>query len=131
MRTWQELSADYGAAHRSKGNSLCHAVGIPLIALCVVRWTQLPGTAVPLIALVLPLYAWWQPALALTMTAVLILMAAAASVLPAPVFPVLFAAGWTLQLVGHARFERNRPAFSRQLVHLLVGPLWLLSKIAR
>ncbi len=37
---------------------------------------------------------------------------------------LLFVAGWILQFVGHA-IEGNQPAFFRNPVYLLVGPLWL------
>ena len=36
----------------------------------------------------------------------------------------LFAGGWVLQFVGHF-IEGNQPAFFRNPVFLLVGPLWL------
>ncbi len=36
----------------------------------------------------------------------------------------LFVVGWVLQFVGHA-VEGNRPAFFRNPVYLIVGPLWL------
>jgi len=38
----------------------------------------------------------------------------------------LFIVGWILQFVGHA-IEGNQPAFFRNPVYLLVGPLWLLA----
>jgi len=41
---------------------------------------------------------------------------------------VLFVAGWILQFVGHA-FEGQRPAFVQNGVHLLVGPMWILSRV--
>jgi len=41
----------------------------------------------------------------------------------------LFLGGWALQLIGHAPYERNRPAFLRNLAHILVGPLRLLRKL--
>ena len=37
---------------------------------------------------------------------------------------LLFVVGWILQFVGHA-IEGNRPAFFRNPLYLLVGPLWL------
>jgi uncharacterized membrane protein YGL010W len=43
----------------------------------------------------------------------------------------LFAVGWIFQLVGHAVYEKNRPAFARNLRHLLVGPLWIARKVSR
>ena len=39
----------------------------------------------------------------------------------------LFVVGWILQFVGHA-IEGNRPAFFRNPVYLLVGPLWLVRR---
>jgi len=41
----------------------------------------------------------------------------------------LFVVGWILQFVGHA-IEGNQPAFFRNPVYLLVGPLWLLRRAA-
>ena len=41
----------------------------------------------------------------------------------------LFVAGWTFQLVGHAVYEKNRPAFLRNLRHLLIGPLWIAREL--
>ena len=42
---------------------------------------------------------------------------------------VLFVGGWILQFVGHA-IEGNQPAFFKNPVYLLVGPLWLLRRAA-
>ena len=42
---------------------------------------------------------------------------------------VLFVVGWILQFVGHT-IEGNQPAFLRNPVYLLVGPLWLLRRVA-
>src|SRR5688572_27129898 len=42
---------------------------------------------------------------------------------------VLFIVGWILQFVGHA-IEGNQPAFFRNPVYLLIGPLWLLRRAA-
>jgi uncharacterized membrane protein YGL010W len=41
----------------------------------------------------------------------------------------LFLVGWVLQLAGHA-IEGNQPAFFRNPVYLLVGPLWLVRRMA-
>ena len=40
-----------------------------------------------------------------------------------------FVVGWILQFVGHA-IEGNQPAFFKNPVYLLVGPLWLLRRAA-
>ena len=41
----------------------------------------------------------------------------------------LFIFGWTLQFVGHA-IEGNQPAFFENPFYLLVGPWWLLRRVA-
>jgi uncharacterized membrane protein YGL010W len=41
----------------------------------------------------------------------------------------LFVFGWVLQFVGHA-IEGNQPAFFRNPIYLLVGPLWLIRRAA-
>jgi|GEM_PF-786325 len=55
----------------------------------------------------------------------------AAGLLIAPAFrPVwlasagAFAVGWGLNIVGHAGFEKNRPAFSADPLSFITGPLW-------
>ncbi len=39
----------------------------------------------------------------------------------------LFVVGWIFQFVGHA-IEGNQPAFFKNPVYLLVGPIWLLRR---
>ncbi len=41
----------------------------------------------------------------------------------------LFVVGWALQFLGHA-IEGNQPAFFRNPLYLLIGPLWLLRRAA-
>ncbi|MBI4425311.1 MAG: DUF962 domain-containing protein [Elusimicrobia bacterium] len=126
---WPALASDYARYHRSRGNQLCHLLGIPLIVFAVVAWTQWPaGNRVPLVAVVLPLYFLWDVRLGLQSAAVLAAMAALAPLAsPGGVFGA-FAIGWLFQLAGHTFFEGQSPAFTRNLVHLLVGPAWLLRK---
>jgi len=40
----------------------------------------------------------------------------------------MFVVGWILQFVGHA-IEGNQPAFFKNPIYLLVGPLWLLRRV--
>jgi uncharacterized membrane protein YGL010W len=39
----------------------------------------------------------------------------------------LFIVGWVFQFIGHA-IEGNQPAFFRNPVYLIIGPLWLLRR---
>ncbi len=41
----------------------------------------------------------------------------------------LFIIGWIFQFVGHA-IEGNQPAFVKNPLYLLVGPLWLFKRAA-
>jgi uncharacterized membrane protein YGL010W len=42
-----------------------------------------------------------------------------------------FVVGWIFQAVGHAVYEKNRPAFFKNLLHLLVGPLFLMNELLK
>lgn len=123
------LAQDYGRCHQARGNRLCHAAGIPLIVLCVVRWTQWGGSFFPLAAAVLPLYVLWDVELGLWACAAVLALAALAPSLGRWTTWGLFGAGWAFQLAGHRLYERKSPAFTRNLLHLLVGPMWLLREV--
>lgn len=127
LLNWKALSEDYGHYHTAAGNRYCHMVGIPLIVLAVVRWTQFG--ALPLTALVLPLYLLWSPLLGIAMACVIGAMAAVALVLPVWAAPAAFVLGWVFQFVGHIVYEKKSPAFQDNLIHLLVGPMWVLREI--
>lgn len=40
----------------------------------------------------------------------------------------LFVLGWILQFVGHI-FEGNQPAFFKNPIYLIIGPLWWFKKL--
>jgi len=42
---------------------------------------------------------------------------------------LLFVVGWVFQFIGHA-IEGNQPAFFHNPVYMLVGPWWLLRRVA-
>lgn len=130
---------EYDSFHTQRGNEVTHWVGIPLI---VIGAASLLG-AVPLI----PTWSLTLTELVLTAIAVfylvearvlgfvtaliLGLLAALGRALPAPVGLGLFLVGWVLQLIGHAVYEKRSPAFLGNLIHLLVGPAWLVERAAR
>lgn len=135
MRRIDGLLADYASSHRTRGNLACHAVGITLILFgifSVLRALPLAGgwtASEALIALSFLVYASLDVSLAfglLGYTAVLDL--AARAVGDWRVGAAAFVVGWVFQAIGHAVYERNKPAFFRNLVHLLVGPAYLVSE---
>jgi len=42
-----------------------------------------------------------------------------------------FAAGWALNLVGHAAFEKRAPAFSDDGLSFIAGPVWDLQQLLK
>jgi uncharacterized membrane protein YGL010W len=136
------LFEDYASAHRTAGNRLCHWVGIPLIvfstvlALATARLGAHVTAAEPVIAAVsiaefavdpLPagVFLLFSAACDAGGRALVASLGASRALVLAA---ALFATGWIFQLVGHAVFEKNRPAFARNLRHLLIGPLWISRK---
>jgi uncharacterized membrane protein YGL010W len=130
--------ADYAAFHATRGNQACHFVGIPLIVLSLfamlahVPLAHVAGftvtTAEVLLAVVTAYYLTLDVALAALMLAVSIVLLAAGRLLPLPAALGLFVSGWILQFVGHYVYEKRSPAFFGNLLHLLVGPLWIVAK---
>jgi uncharacterized membrane protein YGL010W len=43
----------------------------------------------------------------------------------------VFVVAWIGQFIGHSHYEGARPTFLRDLTYLLIGPLWLVSKLMR
>lgn len=136
----------YQQYHQKKATKLTHYIGIPLVMLGLfigLQWVQLSFGAkysvnlnVVLLIGALIFYAFLDIAFALTcLTALLIPFGLIVWLTPeAPTkasliaFLVCFIGGWVLQFVGHA-FEKKRPAFTDNLVQLLVAPLFLIVEL--
>ncbi len=128
--------ADYAEHHGSKGNQWCHAVGIPLIAagllgLAAVEVTRIAGWPVELSAVLIlalaPVYMKLDARLGAALTVAYVVLYLGARMLGWQVNLALFIGGWALQFVGHGVYEKRSPAFFRNLVHLLVGPMWVMN----
>jgi uncharacterized membrane protein YGL010W len=132
--------SDYASFHRTPGNQACHYVGIPLIvfsllaALARVPLLEVGGFTVTAAELVLlaatAYYLTLDVGLAVVMLGASVVLAAAGRLLPLPAAVALFVLGWVFQFVGHYVYEKKSPAFYRNLAHLLVGPLWIVAKVA-
>jgi uncharacterized membrane protein YGL010W len=128
------LLSDYAAYHQTKGNKICHFIGIPLIIYGLLALLQLvpagPITGAEILIIAAVLY---YLMLDIRLAAGMLLSTAALDAIARISDPRIGAAaliiGWIFQAIGHAVYERNRPAFFRNLVHLLVGPLFLLNEI--
>ncbi|HEY6066536.1 MAG TPA: Mpo1-like protein [Thermoanaerobaculia bacterium] len=137
MKRVDALLADYGSHHRTRGNLVCHAFGITLIVFGVISMLSAsrigPFTAAEIVIAALVLYyATLDVRLAVAMAAALaVLDVAGRAVGDWRVGAAAFAVGWIFQAVGHAVYEKNRPAFFKNLLHLFVGPLFLMNELLR
>lgn len=148
MSRLHALLDHYGRDHENATNQSIHLVCVPLILWSIIAmiWTiPLPGTwfqpGALAGALMAALAAWyfrgsrplglgavvafviagalcWAIAAALGMRGLLITAI------------VVFVLAWVGQFIGH-RIEGKRPSFFTDLVYLLVGPAWTLSKLYR
>lgn len=139
---------NYAEDHRNATNQLIHWICVPVIVWTVVALLWLipvpPGIGRPglwaALALVAAMgfylrlsrplafalfvcfvallaFTWWLHAL---IGGAALLWSAVA----------VFVLAWVAQFIGH-RIEGKRPSFLTDLVYLLVGPLWLMSKLFR
>lgn len=123
------LSADYAAYHRTRGNQVCHAFGIPLIGYAIVAWSRV-GTPFPIAALLLPIYFLWDARVGMLMTSFIAVSALVAARAPGWTSAAAFLIGWAFQFYGHAVYEKKSPAFAKNLTHLLIGPAWVATELA-
>lgn len=140
MKKVDALLADYSSHHRTHGNLVCHSIGIPLIVFGILSFLLLvrlpfapPGwtAAEALVVLAFVFYAVLDLPLAITMLVPMVFLdLAARGVGSWQAGAAAFLVGWIFQGVGHARYEKNRPAFLRNLLHLLIGPLFLVNELA-
>jgi uncharacterized membrane protein YGL010W len=137
MKRVDTLLADYGSYHRTRGNRVCHVFGVTLIVFGVasmlgqIHVGAATGAEIAMAAAVL-YYSTLDLALAVAMLVTFALIDLASRAAPDwRVGIAAFAVGWVFQAVGHALYEKNRPAFFKNLVHLLVGPLFLMNELVR
>jgi uncharacterized membrane protein YGL010W len=139
---------NYAEDHRNALNQLIHWICVPLIVWTVVaalwvipvpaalgkaglwaglalvpamafylRLSRALGLAMLIFLVVLMALTWWLHAV---LGAKLLLWSAIG----------VFVAAWIAQFIGH-EFEGKRPSFLTDLAYLLIGPLWLMSKLFR
>jgi uncharacterized membrane protein YGL010W len=129
------LLAEYATYHRDKRNQLCHEIGIPLIVLAIVialRLVHYGPVDLAMIAIVATSFYYASVAGGAAVNAIVgfVVLYAIAILLTWPFAVAFFVIGWILQFVGHY-FEGKSPAFLTNLVHLLIGPLWISLLIGR
>jgi uncharacterized membrane protein YGL010W len=139
MKRIDELLSDYAAYHSTRGNVTCHFVGIPLIIFGILSMLQLikfgavagfPLTAAEALIVIVSLYYFTldvRLAIGMLISTTLIDLAAFA-VADWRIGLAAFIVGWIFQGIGHAVYEKRSPAFTKNLLHLLVGPIFLVNE---
>jgi uncharacterized membrane protein YGL010W len=141
MKNAVEQLGMYQSYHYDRRNCATHFIGIPLIVFGImVLFNRIGvfgsiqlGTLVTMATIMYYFRLDW--ALAMAMTAVLVLMqyfALQVATLPQTEWLTYglgaFILGWIIQAVGHV-FEKRRPAFTDNLMQLLIGPLFLMFEV--
>jgi uncharacterized membrane protein YGL010W len=138
--------ADYVEYHRDPRNCAMHVLGIIMLFLAALlpltEWSiSVFGTQVSLAAiLVLPVLTYWlvldtSLGLAISCATILLLLTSAIIVDHASVVSVwiisavLIGIGVASQIIGHRVFERRQPALVDNPTHLLLGPMFLMTKL--
>lgn len=140
MKKIDSLLADYASYHQTRGNVICHFIGIPLIMFSIfVMLQNLPlfsigGFAVTASELLLFLASLYYLVLDLRLAAGIIVISVGLDAIArfTPDLRIgiaIFIVGWIFQGIGHIVYEKKSPAFLRNLVHLLIGPIFLLNEL--
>ena len=133
LRQVDHLLAAYGESHRNPTNELIHYAAIPLIVFSligVLHWVH-PYLALVTIAASVVYYARLSTLFMVIMTLFAALCLYGVALLGAALLPVcvaIFVVSWIFQFIGH-KIEGKKPSFFEDLQYLLVGPLFVLSKL--
>jgi uncharacterized membrane protein YGL010W len=140
MTSGSRLFEEYGAYHADRRNLICHEIGIPLIVLGIIALLRLVVVTSPNLNLNLGLLAVFGLMVYYVALGRDVRTAAGAACIGLSALYIIaayvswpfaigaFVAGWVFQFVGHA-YEGKAPAFLTNLLHLLVGPLWVASHL--
>ncbi|RYZ59208.1 MAG: DUF962 domain-containing protein [Proteobacteria bacterium] len=139
MRSLNSYLTEYAESHRNKTNVAIHNIAVPLI-----MWSLLGflhsftignsdfRASYILIAFAMVYYALFKKPLVLFgMGFVTLLMVGSFFVVPELriVSAVVFFLSWAAQFYGH-KVEGKKPSFFKDLLFLLIGPVWVLGKAA-
>lgn len=133
------LLDEFSTWHTNGRNRLCHDFGLPLISFAVLGALARLGIDAPvpvdagvvLLAGTLIFDLATFRAQALGVFGMGLALWGVGRLTPLPLLGAAFVLGWVFQMVGHRVFEGNKPAFTTNLVHLVVGPRWLVRRWGR
>ncbi len=133
------LFADYADYHRHPTNRLTHKIAIPLIVFHIIAmldWVhlfQVGGFPITLGMVAYLLAIGWYLAMSVKLGVIMAVLFALcfpiARVTPWPVVVAVAVIGWGIQLAGHSVWEKNRPAFLKNMFQALIGPLFFVATL--
>lgn len=131
MTTWLEHNlSEYRKEHQTLGNEICHFFGISLIvfSLFILNMLLIPF---PYFDLVMSLifgiwlfFGGWRGLVAIVFFGALFIVGVK-YVYAWEMAIAIFILGWIFQFVGHFIFEKNKPAFLKAPISLLIAIFWL------
>lgn len=141
MKTYKEWMEDYSSSHMNPTNQTIHKVCVPLIMFTVIGflWSlPIPGVfsqipylnwATIFFAVCFIFYLNLNLKIALGMLVQTIFMCIICIKLQVlgillPISFSVFIISWVFQFYGH-KIEGKKPSFLKDLVFLLIGPLWV------
>lgn len=132
-RRVDQLLAHYEESHRNPRNERIHFVAIPLIMLSLLGllFEIHPWVAYALILGSLVYYARLSTVFLLTMAVISVLGLALVHAMGEhrlTISVAIFVGAWIAQFIGH-KIEGKKPSFFEDLQYLLVGPIFVLSKL--
>ena len=143
MRNLEQQITQYAAYHRDRRNIATHFVGVPMIVfsvvLALVPW-NIYGVNLALMALVVAVayYLYLDAALGTAMLGFLFFCCYLVAVylnaridnvgITLGIALAMFVIGWVIQFVGH-KFEGMKPAFTDDIMGLVIGPLFIMTEI--
>lgn len=133
VRRVDQLLVQYGKSHRNPRNELIHFVAIPLIVLSLLGLLHAIHPVAPYIVIAASLIYYARLSLVFLLSMALLSGAMLLAVHAmghnaAPISAVIFVVSWIAQFVGH-KIEGMKPSFLEDIQYLLVGPLFVLSKL--
>ena len=143
MRNLEQQITQYAAYHRDRRNIATHFVGVPMIVISVVLalvpWTIFGVNAALIVVTAAAIYYLiLDLALGTAMLVFLFFFCYLASVyinarvghagVVMGMAAFLFIVGWVIQFVGH-KFEGMKPAFTDDLMGLVIGPLFIMTEV--
>ena len=132
-RRIDQLLARYGESHTHPTNELIHYIAIPLIVFSLIGLLHSihPNLSLIVIGASVMFYARLSNNFMIAMTISAVAMLYVAGLMGSALLPIsigIFVISWIIQLIGH-KIEGKKPSFFEDLQYLLVGPLFVLSKL--